>query len=322
MIAPENTGISTWRTRVHIYELDSLGHVNNANYFPYLQQATEAAWPQAADWTLRRLSMEYIVPALHGTELAVHVWEDAAAADETSLGYAIERCDDQQILLRARLVWETATGGDAVSAKPTFQPVADLPRDYQIKPARQVPEMPGGRLFRWQHQVRGYETGSDGAVSATQVLRWTEEARARAAHEIGWSYQRMGEADFVGVVTRHEFEFARMPRAGEEIEVSSRIYEVRRVRGTWRHELTCNGELLAAAFVSGGFLNTAGHPHPPPPALIDGLSGRGGSNVGHASSVTARSRGDEHACQHATPRRAANCAARQGLAAAGRSRGR
>ncbi len=274
MSSIDNSGTATWRARVHIYELDSLGHVNNANYFPYLQQATEAAWPQAAGWQLARLSMEYLAPALHGTELAVHTWVEDVTADGLLLGYAIERIDDQQILLRAGLAWETAAGGDSPAAQPVFQPVADLPRDYLLKPARQAPEMPGGRLFRWQHQVRGYETGSDGAVSATQVLRWTEEARARAAQEIGWSYQRMGEADFVGVVTRHEFEFARMPRAGEEIEVSSRIYEVRRVRGTWRHELTCTGELLAAAFVSGGFLNTAGQPHPPPPGLINGLLGR------------------------------------------------
>ena len=85
----------------------------------------------------------------------------------------------------------------------------------------------------------------------------------------------MQEADFVGVVTRHEFEFARMPRAREEVEVVSRVYEVRKVRGTWRHEINCNGELAAAAFVGGGFLNSAGQPHPPPAALIDGLLGLG-----------------------------------------------
>ena len=269
MNAANNTDISTWRTRVHIYELDSLGHVNNANYFPYLQQATEDAWPGAADWPLKRLSMEFVCPALHGTELAIHSWVEASGdTDERTLAYAIQRDDDQQILLRARLVWET-TSSPAMAS-----PTNDLPAGYQLKPARLAAEWPGGRQFRWQHEVRGYETGANGAVSACQVLRWTEEARSRAAHEVGWSHQQMQEADFVGVVTRHDFEFVRMPRAGEEVEIVSRVYEVRKVRGTWRHEVFCNGELLAAAYVGGGFLNSAGQPHPPPAALIDGLLGR------------------------------------------------
>ena len=266
----ENEGMSTWRTRVHIYELDSLGHVNNANYYPYLQQATEEAWPKAAGWRLKRLSMEYAIPALHGTELAIHSWvEETGDAGMLTLGYAIERCADQQILLRARLAWESAG-----YEKMVLSPTDDLPQGYQLKPARLAKEWPGGRQFRWRHHVRGYETGRNGEVSACQVLRWTEEARAQAALEIGWSYQRMQEADFVSVVTRHEFEFTRMPRAGEEVEVVSRIYEMRKVRGTWRHDVFCNGELAAAAFVGGGFLNSAGQPHPPPATLFNRLLGR------------------------------------------------
>lgn len=271
----ESDALTTWQTRVHIYELDSLGHVNNANYYPYLQQATEAGWQQLSGAKLKRLSMEYLVPALHGTDLAVHAWQEAAGVpDELALGYVIERVEDQCALLRARLVWGTAANA-ATAVKDAGPPApVDLPRDFRLKPRRLPPEMPGGRQFHWQHRVRGYETGRDGEVSAAQLLRWTEEARARAALEVGWTQQRMRDADFVGVVTRHQFEFGCMPRTGDEVEVLSRIYEVRRVRGTWRHEIVCNGKLAAAAFVSGGFLNGAGLPHPPPPELIAGLLGR------------------------------------------------
>lgn len=271
----ESDALTTWQTRVHIYELDSLGHVNNANYYPYLQQATEAGWQQLSGAKLKRLSMEYLVPALHGTDLAVHAWQEAAGVpDELALGYVIERVEDQCALLRARLVWGTAANA-ATAVKDAGPPApVDLPRDFRLKPRRLPPEMPGGRQFHWLHRVRGYETGQDGSVSPAQVLRWTEEARAQAAEAVGWTYQRMQEADFVGVVTRHDFEFARLPRADEEVDVLSRIYEVRKVRGTWRHELACNGEIVATAFVGGGFLNSAGLPHPPPQGLIDGLLGR------------------------------------------------
>ncbi|MEZ4769548.1 MAG: thioesterase [Caldilineales bacterium] len=270
----DDAGVWTWRTRVHIYDLDSLGHVNNANYFPYLQQATEEAFPAAGVWQLQHLSMEYITPALHGAGLAIHVWIEDTDKDGASLGYAVEREEDQQVLLRARLVWETADGGTpALPGAPAGLPTT-LPRDYQIRPARPVDELPGSRQFRWRHRVRGYEAGRNGEVSAAHVLRWTEEARAGAALEVGWSYQRMGEADFVAVVIRHEFDFRRMPRPGDDVEIVSQICEMRRVRGAWRHDVFCNGELVAAARVSGGFLNSAGQPHPPPAALIDRLLGR------------------------------------------------
>lgn len=271
----ESDVLTTWQTRVHIYELDSLGHVNNANYYPYLQQATEEGWPQLAGAKLKRLSMEYLVPALHGTDLAVHTWQEAAGVpDELALGYVIERIEDQCALLRAQLIWDTAANAATAAMDAALPASVDLPRDYRVKPLRLTPEMAGGRQFCWQHRVRGYETGRDGAVSPAQVLRWTEEARAQAAEAVGWTHQRMQEADFVGVVTRHDFELMRLPRAGEEVEVFSRIYEVRRVRGTWRHELACQGEIVATAFVGGGFLNSAGLPHPPPQDLIDGLVGR------------------------------------------------
>lgn len=42
-----------------------------------------------------------------------------------------------------------------------------------------------------------------------------------------------------------------------------RAYEVRKVRGPGDTRYFATGELAAAAYVGGGFLNSAGQPHPP-----------------------------------------------------------
>lgn len=274
MTASTNLASSVWQTRVQIYELDSLGHVNNANYYPYLHEATLAAWPASADWTLQRLTMEFVAPALYGATLDVNAWmEDATAADQLALGYAIVRVGDGQLLVRARLEWAAAVQ-DAV-APAALAPVESVDRSFLLKPARPTSQLPDSRRFHWRHRVRSYEVGGSGTVGATEVLRWTEEGRARASEEIGWSRERMEEADFMAVVTRHEVGFHRLPRAGQEVELISRVCEMRKVRGTWRHVVMCDGELAATALVTGGFLNRDGQPYPPPPALIDGLVGQG-----------------------------------------------
>ena len=145
MAFPRSDNTVAWRTRVHIYELDSLGHVNNANYFPYLQQATGEAWPQAARWTLKRLSMEYLAPVLVGVELAIHIWmEDFVAAGWLTLGYAVVGQADSEVRLRARLAWDTGGDPDVWTAFPAADA---LPGQYQLRPVRPVEELPVARRF-------------------------------------------------------------------------------------------------------------------------------------------------------------------------------
>lgn len=118
--------------RVEANELDSLNHVNNANYARYVEEAvldalTALGWPLARQLSsggrLRRAEhdFEYLTPAVYGDRLETLVWMHAVD-DATVHGTIwITRPDARRPLLRARsrYVW-TPTGASPTTLPPAL----------------------------------------------------------------------------------------------------------------------------------------------------------------------------------------------------------
>ncbi len=265
----------SWRTPVRIYECDSLGHVNNAVYVLYLQQATLETWPQAATWSLRQLSVEYVAQAFYGDSLQVYAWPwEPPSAQGLRCGYAIQRVGDDAIIARGEAVWAPAGDGQAAAALGGEWSAVEPPAALAIKQARPLTGQPAARTFHWQSIVRGYEVCSDGQVRPAEFLRWVEDARMAAAGEVGWTPARLRAAGRVIVQTRHDSRFLGSLRAGDQVLIHSRIVEMRRVRGVWRHEIYCGEQLVAVDHSNGAFLDLDGHPTPAPQAMVDALLGK------------------------------------------------
>ncbi len=83
----------------------------------------------------------------------------------------------------------------------------------------------------------------------------------------------MRASNFVTVQIRHDTEYFLPAVYGDEIEVVSRLYDLRRVRGTWLHEIhrAGTGELLVRNYSTGAFLDLQGRPAPAPQAMLDAL---------------------------------------------------
>jgi acyl-CoA thioesterase FadM len=58
---------------------------------------------------------------------------------------------------------------------------------------------------------------------------------------------------------------------GDWAEIVSRVYDLRRVSGTWQHRVYRNGDLVALDYSAGVFLDRAGKLRPPPQAMLDAL---------------------------------------------------
>jgi acyl-CoA thioester hydrolase len=264
-----NESSFTWTNRVRVYECDALGHVNNATYLCYLQQATAEAWPSLAPgcWELRRLSIEYLAPARSGDELAVQVWGAGAAGAELCCGYEIQRVADPKTVLRALLTWAPPEGAPRAGLWPNGAPEGCLPP----KPLRPVPDRWGGKRFHWPHTVWQYELDSNGRAHPTQILHWLEEAKIAACTEAGWPLSRMQAEDVVIVQTRHDGELLAPLRHGDALEIVSRVYEMGRVRGSWRQEIWRGGQCAGVDDAAGAFLNGSGRLGAPPAAMLEAL---------------------------------------------------
>jgi acyl-CoA thioesterase FadM len=108
------------------------------------------------------------------------------------------------------------------------------------------------------------------------VVIWAkrlEEVTFRAAKLVGWSLHRMRANDFITLQYRHDAEFFDATREGDEIEIVSRLIEVRRVRGTWIHEIRQSGtdKLLMRDYSTGAFLDWNGEVRAAPVEMMEVL---------------------------------------------------
>jgi acyl-CoA thioester hydrolase len=257
----------TQTVRVRAYECDSLGHVNNSVYLQYLQQATLDALGWREDGMFlpmpRALSAEYQTPARYGDELRVSTWLAPHGGADTARGYEITRAGDGASVLRAEMIWDGSPPADTPAAE----------RALPLKPFAR-PRDNGALPWFWRHVVRRYELEPSQGAQLAAYFHWLEEATFRTAHVSGWSMERLRAENFVTLQYRHDAEFFEPARNGDEIEISSRLFDVRRVRATWIHELhrVADRRLLARDYSTGAFLDWQGAIRAAPPGMMERLT--------------------------------------------------
>jgi acyl-CoA thioester hydrolase len=272
--------------RVRHYECDLLGHVNNAVYQHYLEQtAIEAAadagysmtWhaERGVAWVVRRITLEYLRPAGSGDVLDITTWVSSWGRTHSQREYAAVRRSDGLPIVNASADWVFV---DRATGRPTRIPVdlADIFGGDTRCATRPYPLPEKGLdagAFRWRHRVARYEVDFMQHVNNAAYLNWFEEAKFRAADEAGWTVERMREAGFMTVQVRHDTRYLLPATYGDELDVVSRLYELRRVRGTWLHAVyrAGTGELLAQNRSTGAFRDLEGRPTPAPPAMLEAL---------------------------------------------------
>lgn len=115
------------RQAVQWRDLDSAGHVNNAVYADYAEDAAcqelaSLGWPASRLHEVglavatRALRMEYRLPALLGDELVVATWVAEVAGDAPRRYTTVARARDGELLFQAHATWgciDLATGAPA-----------------------------------------------------------------------------------------------------------------------------------------------------------------------------------------------------------------
>ena len=110
--------------RVRHYEMDALGHVNNAVYLHYLEQA---AWEHSQHvgltlaryeelggiFIMRTLEIAFMRPAVAGDLLAITTWAEEMRGARAVRKYEIRHAERDQLLVQAAALWawiDRATG--------------------------------------------------------------------------------------------------------------------------------------------------------------------------------------------------------------------
>lgn len=279
-------------------DCDSYGHVNNAVYLGYLEQALAEGltgcgfgpdWQAGSDyfWEPTAMSIEYRQAALLGDRLTAGIWLVELDESEATFGFELLRMDAETdelaetSLVRAhstwrRVTWETGCAG----ALP--QELEDLCAGQggtELRPFKLPADEPDARKYHWPsqeappHKVMLSELNPFDRVHPLAIYHWLQEAVFEASAEAGWPQSRWLEAGLLTLQTRHDTTILAMPRGGDAIRVTSRLIEVRRLRGTWLQEVhrRSDDQLLIRNYSTGVFLNLEGRPAAPPKQMMDDL---------------------------------------------------
>lgn len=193
------------------------------------------------------------------------VWEAMA-----TWAYRITRTADGAVAVAAQVAWDGPKGAAPVPRPDGHPDAASLPAP--LKPFS-PPRDNGARPFRWCHTVRLYELSASGNVGMAAYFNWLEEATFRAANIAGWPLERMREDDFIAFQYRHDAEFFQSIGYPDEVDIVSRLVDVRRARGTWIHEVRrCDdGALLMRDYSTGASLRWDGKLRPVPAEMMEAL---------------------------------------------------
>jgi acyl-CoA thioester hydrolase len=99
--------------RVTPEDIDELGHMNNAVYLRYAQDAAVAHWLAQATteqvenlaWVVRRHEIDYLRPALMGDDLVARTWVGEATGATYERFIEFRRPKDGETLAKVRSVW-------------------------------------------------------------------------------------------------------------------------------------------------------------------------------------------------------------------------
>lgn len=102
--------------RVRYHEMDALGHVNNAVYQHYLEQAAvehsehlgfnqEHCQELGGIFVMRRIEIEYLRPAVAGDNLEVTTWLQTMRGPRAVRRYEIHNQGNGQLLVLAEALW-------------------------------------------------------------------------------------------------------------------------------------------------------------------------------------------------------------------------
>ena len=243
----------TRRFRVRSYECDAFGHLNNANYLRYMQEAafdaSAAAGYDLAEydrigkyWLIRETDIEYLRPVFYGDTIEVKTWVMDFHRVRSRRAYEFTQEGTTDLVARAVTDWvflDRRTGQPnrvTVELANAFFPEG-IPKEF---PPRQsfpsLPQPPEGK-FTTRRRVAWEHIDSAQHVNNAMYLVFIEECGMQviAAHK--WPVQRMLAEGFAILIRRHQIQYAAPALLDDELTVSTWVSSVKRSTAIRHYEI-------------------------------------------------------------------------------------
>ena len=220
--------------RVRHYECDPNGHVNQANYLRYMQEAAfgasaaagyDLARYEALDrlWLVRETDIEYLRPLRYGDAVQIKTWVSDFRRVRSRRAYELRHDGSGELVARASTDWVflQLSTGRPVSIPPEMKTAFFPEGPPESAPRRKrFPAMsPPAGAFRQVRRVEWRDLDGAGHANNAVHLSYIEDCGLQAISARGWPLARL-EAESVAVVARrHQIEYRQPALLDDELEV-------------------------------------------------------------------------------------------------------
>lgn len=254
----------TRRFRVRSYECDAFGHLNNANYLRYMQEAafdaSAAAGYDLAEydrigkyWLIRETDIEYLRPVFYGDTIEVKTWVMDFHRVRSRRAYEFTREGTTDLVARAVTDWvflDRRTGQPnrvTVELANAFFPEG-VPKEFPPRQAfPSLPQPPEGK-FTTQRRVAWEHIDSAQHVNNAMYLVFIEDCGMQVIAAYKWPVQRMLAEGFAILIRRHQIQYAAPALLDDELTISTWVSSVKRSTAIRHYEIcrTADNQRIAA----------------------------------------------------------------------------
>lgn len=212
--------------RVRHYECDPYGHVNQANYLRYMQEAAFDATAAAGYsfsryqemrrlWLVRETEVEYLAPLRYGQEVEVRTWvadfrrvrsRRAYELREPRWGILVARATTDWVFLDMDTNHPVEIPPEMIRAFVPEGIPSTMPVRRRFPPP---PPVPSG-AFRQHRRVEWRDLDGAQHVNNAAYVSYVEDCAIQAVSELGWPVHRIS-SEGCAIVARHHRIVYRQP---------------------------------------------------------------------------------------------------------------
>lgn len=236
--------------RVRNYECDAYGHLNNANYLRYMQEAAfDASAAGGYDlelynqlkryWLIYATEIDYLQPVNYNETLQVTTWVADFRRASSRRRYEFSRPGETKPVAQAYTDWlflnaETNQPASVpLEMKTAFFPEG-VPDSFPSRaPYISAPPPPPG-AFTLRRTVEWQDIDMRQHVNNAVYLDYASECGYWAIDALGWPWRHMYQAGFGLLLRRNQIQYLQPARLGDELLITTWLSDVRAVQA-WRH---------------------------------------------------------------------------------------
>lgn len=232
--------------RIRHDECDAYGHLNNAYYLRYMQEAAFAASAAAGYrpsnyeaqgwiWLIRATSIDYLQPLTAWNEIEVETWVEGIRGARSRRRYVFHNLESGAVAARGFSDWaflERATGAPipvAPKVVQAFFPEGDPPgmaRWHNLRPAASAED-----IFRLERRVEWRDIDPMHHLNNAAYLTYAEESALELARAYNWPFERFIEAGLAFVARQNRVEYLVPARFEDEILIETWLLSLKAASG-------------------------------------------------------------------------------------------